>query len=276
MWVHGFITSFSQYARTAVFFPTSAVIELSRAASPQKEASSPPEDLSSSPSWFVFVGYVMLGLGDIALPGFLMCEDSGAQRRAQLKRPPTPLPPLPRCRAYARSLDVKLADDASAASEGGLDSATAAAAPRDGEGGGGLGLSEDRTQSATLPPRRTPLRAAPYLLGRFRAASCWVTEAARAGFVQPGYLRSAGRGYAVGVVLAMAIARTFRVAQPALLYIVPATLGPVVLRAWLLGPVHLRLVWGGFQTDAPESAAGGSSRPSAALVEAGGGAAADP
>lgn len=43
----------------------------------------------------------------------------------------------------------------------------------------------------------------------------------------------------------MWVARTFHVAQPALLYIVPATLAPVVLRAWLRGPAHLKLLWGG-------------------------------
>lgn len=47
----------------------------------------------------------------------------------------------------------------------------------------------------------------------------------------------------------MAVARTFHVAQPALLYIVPATLVPVVVRAWLLGAAHSRLVWGGVAVD---------------------------
>ena len=53
----------------------------------------------------------------------------------------------------------------------------------------------------------------------------------------------------------MAVARIFHVAQPALLYIVPSTLCPIIFRAWLLGSAQMQLVWRGFQERSNDSAA---------------------
>jgi len=62
--------------------------------------------------------------------------------------------------------------------------------------------------------------------------------------VSKAYFYAARSGYVAGIVLSIAASRLTGVAQPALLYLVPCVLGPLLWRA--AGRRHLGLLWGGF------------------------------
>ena len=61
------------------------------------------------------------------------------------------------------------------------------------------------------------------------------------------YFRTARLGYVVGIVMSIAASQWFGAAQPALLYLVPAVLTPLLLRARRHG--HFALLWKGFQLE---------------------------
>lgn len=59
-----------------------------------------------------------------------------------------------------------------------------------------------------------------------------------------GYFGVSLLGYVVGLVMSIACSSLFQAAQPALLYLVPCVLGPIVTKAARAG--HLKLLWGGW------------------------------
>jgi hypothetical protein len=59
-----------------------------------------------------------------------------------------------------------------------------------------------------------------------------------------GYFGVSLLGYVVGLVMSIACSNIFHAAQPALLYLVPCVLGPIVTKAARAG--HLKLLWGGW------------------------------
>jgi hypothetical protein len=61
------------------------------------------------------------------------------------------------------------------------------------------------------------------------------------------YFNTARFGYIVGILASIGASQWFGAAQPALLYLVPAVLGPMILRARHFG--HLKELWVGFPRD---------------------------
>ena len=57
------------------------------------------------------------------------------------------------------------------------------------------------------------------------------------------YFHRARWGYVAGILLVVFFSQVMGVAQPALLYLVPCVLGPIVTRGYRLG--HLKLLWSG-------------------------------
>ena len=65
------------------------------------------------------------------------------------------------------------------------------------------------------------------------------------------YFNTARYGYIVGILASIGASQWFGAAQPALLYLVPAVLGPMILRARHFG--HLKELWVGFPSDEIEN-----------------------
>jgi hypothetical protein len=159
------------------------------------------------------------------------------------------------CRAYARSIDIKVMLHYERP-EGFNDEGEGETEPRSLElTDAAVALEVGAPTAAPSEPApleppgraepRQRVRFMPYVLSLQRQLIAAARYAWLECFVLPSYLRSACWGYAAGVIMAMFIARTFRIAQPALLYIVPCTLLPVILRAVALGRLHRALMWTG-------------------------------
>ena len=73
------------------------------------------------------------------------------------------------------------------------------------------------------------------------AAALW--RGLRDTLARPSYLRTGYGGYMAGLLVALTVSRAFHAAQPALLYIVPATLLPLLARA--AARRELKLLWVG-------------------------------
>jgi hypothetical protein len=119
---------------------------------------------------------------------------------------------------------------------------------------------------STTTRARYPVQVLVYLRSLQQQLSATSLYFVRECFVLPSYLRAACWGYSCGVIVAMVVARSFHVAQPALLYIVPATLIPVMVRAFSLGLIHRNLIWSGDDRILNESASA-SAAPHVALMD---------
>lgn len=221
-------------------------------------------------SMLVFAGYTFLGLGDIALPGMLLA----LAHRVDCEKVEAAAGPAVQERvdadvsAGARDVEegkasMAMGDDDAAglhgdASSGGHDE-PAERQPLQAAAASGVGLQLRRgapaaavaptSEQAFAPPPdsdRDAREAAHHGL-RALARDLWggLTDT----LVKPTYLRVAFIGYMVGLVLAIGISRVFHAAQPALLYLVPCTLGPMVLEAWRRR--ELRFVWEGHAVPRP-------------------------
>lgn len=73
------------------------------------------------------------------------------------------------------------------------------------------------------------------------------------------YMATAMVGYVAGLLTSLVFSRAFRAAQPALLYLVPCTLGPVAMKAWRAGEGHLWLLWNGFEEEKQDTHADSDS-----------------
>ena len=160
--------------------------------------------------------YHMLGLGDMAIPGIFL--------------------------ALALAFDKHLADEH--ARKDGSDTAAVAPAAGDGSGSG----------SASLEPSGARERHASEASASASAAAASVdaaNEADATSAVPPvsrrQYFFAARRGYVAGIALSIGASRLTGAAQPALLYLVPCVLLPIVIRAKARN--HLGLLWAGFSND---------------------------
>jgi hypothetical protein len=199
---------------------------------------------------FTFRGYAMLGVGDIAIPGLLLAL------AARLDRPP----PAPTAQEQEQPDD----DEYGLGQRGELDEEMAAGGGREGDGlARALGAhhhDSDRraaTMSTASPRRRQPVVRAvvptafpaltlPYPLRRMLFLVAWGCGPALSSpptSTSPHYLLVGLAGYAVGLLLSFAVSSLTESAQPALIYIVPSTLGPLLALARLRG--DWRRAWDG-------------------------------
>jgi hypothetical protein len=170
---------------------------------------------------WAIVGFMVLGLGDIALPGLLL--------------------------AYAMRVDLDFkaaqAQAAVAAAAAAVPAGAAGAVDKQGEDAGG-----DASSTIAVAPELATDDGP--TTGATPKASCFgliagMCRAAVGVFTTPGYFRTGVLGYALGLVFTLFISRTFHAAQPALLYLVPSTLLPLLWRAWRQGPRDFAAVWHG-------------------------------
>lgn len=235
-----------------------------------------------------FSATMMLGLGDVALPGLLVA----LARRMDVSLAEQATPLLPTTAAAAAAVETVTtggggASSGSTGAEEGAspaptqalrrrDAATAGAATDGGGGSGVVGVKAADAAAAhaaeaggasavvtALPLSQAAGAAAALVAGSGGNATTlghWWREAAGVAS-QPSLLRSALAGYAIGLTIALVCSRAFRAAQPALLYLVPCTLAALVLHA-RRRPGLLPLLWrGGGSTAAavPALATAGSS-----------------
>jgi hypothetical protein len=199
---------------------------------------------------YAFRGYAMLGVGDIAIPGLLLAL------AARLDRPP----PAPTAQEQEQPDD----DEDGLGQRGELDEEMAAGGGREGDG---LARALDAhhhgsdrraaTMSTASPRRRQPVVRAvvpsafpavtlPYPLRRMLFLVAWGCGPALSSSptsTSPHYLLVGLAGYAVGLLLSFAVSSLTESAQPALIYIVPFTLGPLLALARLRG--DWRRAWDG-------------------------------
>ncbi len=220
-------------------------IQIVKVTTPGKgsDAGEHPEDAngrvasnSASVLHWVLIGFMMLGLGDLALPALLI---SLAQRMDLEKRIEE--------RESKAVIEAAAADAVEAAvvvaSEGTIAPSTAAAPEirsrtalilSDGARAGRSASNSDPDVDVAVPVKRLP-----------HAVWTWLSAEAYDTFGAPSYLRTASVGYVVGLAASLLISRVFHAAQPALLYLVPSTLLPVIYRAYTSSSNDLRTLWRG-------------------------------
>lgn len=207
----------------------------------------------------LFAGYTFLGLGDIALPGLLLAlahrvdVDKAAAEAARIVADEA----AGGGGAIATSSSGSVDDEEAGTAEDAPLVRPALSDPV--PVGAGTGLQQRRAAGfatgadATLAPPPSmppppPLPQAP--------ASRWPAACVRLGGVlaacihgltdtlrTPSYLRTAYVGYAAGLAMAVVVSRAFHAAQPALIYLVPCTLLPLLWRA--RAQSELRVLWEG-------------------------------
>jgi signal peptide peptidase-like protein 3 len=143
-------------------------------------------------TWNYVLSFMMLGLGDIALPGLLL--------------------------AYARLADVNI---------------TAAKTTVEAD------VSEQI--AVQVPLELVQLRSARGILHEVQAVGTQLADVLR----KRSLFRTAVIGFAIGLAMAIFVSRAFHAAQPALIYIVPACIIPVLAHARSDGVDTLNALWTG-------------------------------
>jgi hypothetical protein len=172
-----------------------------------------------------FQTYHMLGLGDMAIPGIFL--------------------------ALALSFDKHLANErarkdggggGSSCGGGGHESFVVSGAGGDGPGVSGGGEAGGARERHAAEASNSALATA--------AAAVAVVAAALPLAADRAYFYAARRGYVGGIALSIGASRATGAAQPALLYLVPCVLAPLVARAKTRN--HLGLLWAGFPEEEEE------------------------
>ena len=199
----------------------------------------------------VFVGFTFLGLGDIALPGLLLAYARGAD--------------LGLLEEEVKAEEPDVVDDTEAAGSTELAQLHGGRSPRGDssvvvEGASVVDVSEPLSNSEGLTGQDSESKVPRHFLSEVSFAATSLRRNAVEAIVAPTYLRTGLAGYAVGLVAAMTAARVFDTGQPALLYIVPATL--IALMVHARRRKQLYRLWVG-PPEAETSAASASSAPAA-------------
>jgi hypothetical protein len=164
----------------------------------------------------VFVGFLMLGLGDIALPGLLLAL------------------------AYRLDRDKERESERDGEGEGGADDvdvdgevgATTDEAGQEPRAGEAVSLRV-RTRFPASPSPDSVRGASPSRRGLSSRVSEWAKDLAWG--VTRGYTRTLTAAYVGGLVVCFVAMRVWAVPQPALIYLVPSTVGSMAAHAWMAG-----------------------------------------
>lgn len=181
---------------------------------------------SGSGSWVV--AWMMLGLGDIALPGMLAVLAHAVDDAVR--------------RGDAHPDDVRVGSISSAAT-----ALTAAA---------GVGAATPVRLQPSMGGHTLQQRGVAALLKRLLCRLTAARRLRRELWDRPGpsLFRACMIGYIAGLAVTFIAGRWMRAAQPALVYIVPCTVIPVWLHARRIGGRTLSLLWAGLPEPPPASA----------------------
>ena len=121
-----------------------------------------------------------------------------------------------------------------------------------GSGGGGVGgVSQSSTINASSPSRLSSSSSSPL---RFILDLAALPTRKRGGLI---YWILGSIGYGMGLAIALIAVNIFHVGQPALLYLVPCVLGPILIMAYVRG--ELIALWKGRGLEERETAPGGNN-----------------